>query len=910
MAIDIAEESRSHELTEAILAVALDSEEDPHIRSQAAHGVLVLGDLEQRVRLRGLLDASELEDRDDELKGVALQALWPRDLSASELFGKYLTLPKRSNYFGAYAYFLSRLPESLAREHLVPALSWVSRRAPDHNSDHRFSELASAVMRQAWTAIDDPAIRKSFCEAALHRINQYDPVIAEGRGVSKPEAAIQADTYRRRLLLGGLVRLVGAIPEGDRRVLTYRLAELAEASDFGWLAEQHHDSRDPQAAAVWLAIVERVFDPQHRNQADLLLVAAGRDPVLRSRMMVWLDPVALGSPQAAQMRADYEKGQREQQPGPQEESKHPPSDVMCRELIAKAKAGDLDAWWRLNLVMTLRPGSDYFPPNADFEADITKLPGWQSLGEDDRRDCFDVAWHYIHAADPATDEWLGTSTFHRPAAAGYRAIRLFYKADPSRLDRLQPGVWAKWAPAILTFPESPGVGDETPVLDIVSKAYRGAPEAVIKTLITLIETENRKQGTVFITRKFEKAWDQRLAGAVLQKVADPELSGRNVQILLTDVFRLVPDAALKVALGLVDERESSPALGARAQFAAVASIEGALAAAWPRLWPLFQADPSFGSIVLETLASNWDLSSAPRPLAELPEQDLAELYVWLRRLAPGERKARFGFVAPHESIIDLRDYVLEALKRRGSEAAVREIKQITEAFPELPWLRYVLLEAEETRLRESWAGLDLEDLNKLASDRDACLVHDGTDLLDAVLASLGRLEASLRGETPAIWGLWNEKPNRPKDESRLSDHVKTHLKQDLGARGIVANREVELRPSDQSDLRVDAIRRRPLQDGYDQLSVLVEVKGCWNPELRSGMQAQLRDRYLCNSRCRYGVYVVGWFLCPGWDESDYRKKGCPKWSLEEAREFFMKQAHVLSTDGFLIRSCVLDLTLS
>jgi hypothetical protein len=72
------------------------------------------------------------------------------------------------------------------------------------------------------------------------------------------------------------------------------------------------------------------------------------------------------------------------------------------------------------------------------------------------------------------------------------------------------------------------------------------------------------------------------------------------------------------------------------------------------------------------------------------------------------------------------------------------------------------------------------------------------------------------------------------------------------------------------------------------------------------MQTQLRDRYLRDSRCRNGLYLVGWFSSHRWDEKDYRKKNIPNISLEEARQFFLQQAADLSTNGYHIKSCALD----
>jgi hypothetical protein len=62
----------------------------------------------------------------------------------------------------------------------------------------------------------------------------------------------------------------------------------------------------------------------------------------------------------------------------------------------------------------------------------------------------------------------------------------------------------------------------------------------------------------------------------------------------------------------------------------------------------------------------------------------------------------------------------------------------------------------------------------------------------------------------------------------------------------------------------------------DSLSVLhrliIEIKGCWNPELPKGLQRQLVDRYLAHIPSRHGIYLIADFRCEFWDDVDGRKK--------------------------------------
>lgn len=175
------------------------------------------------------------------------------------------------------------------------------------------------------------------------------------------------------------------------------------------------------------------------------------------------------------------------------------------------------------------------------------------------------------------------------------------------------------------------------------------------------------------------------------------------------------------------------------------------------------------------------------------------------------------------------------------------------------------------------------------------------------------LALALHGETPMARFLWDE--TRPKSENDFSDYVKNHLERDLKECGIVANREVEFRRLSQAgvgekiDIVVDAVSKNG--ESFETISVVIESKGCWDKDLKTAMESQLRDRYLIDDQNRFGLYLVGWFLCDKWDEGHYQKKDTLKLnlSLEEAQAFFDKQATDLLNAPFHIRAFVLNATL-
>jgi hypothetical protein len=228
-------------------------------------------------------------------------------------------------------------------------------------------------------------------------------------------------------------------------------------------------------------------------------------------------------------------------------------------------------------------------------------------------------------------------------------------------------------------------------------------------------------------------------------------------------------------------------------------------------------------------------------------------------------------------------------------------------------MQWILLEAQTLARRQTWLPYSPANLLEVIANNHARLVQSAEQLLEVVIESLRRLEAAFRDETPAWRDVWDRLPlpssetpastrrrgrreftYRPIEENEFSDYVKRHLQADLGSRGIIANREVVIRSDERIDIRIDAVVRNTREEIDERLSLIIEVKGNWNPELMTAMQTQLVDRYLRDNHCQHGLYLIGWFNCDAWDNQDYRKRRAPRMSIEEAQRLFDDQAVSLS----------------
>jgi hypothetical protein len=187
-------------------------------------------------------------------------------------------------------------------------------------------------------------------------------------------------------------------------------------------------------------------------------------------------------------------------------------------------------------------------------------------------------------------------------------------------------------------------------------------------------------------------------------------------------------------------------------------------------------------------------------------------------------------------------------------------------------------------------------------------VRDEEELFEAVWEALHDYQLQIRGEGSQLMRLWNEPVHTPKPEEPLSRELGREIQRLLAPRGVKITHEVKIRERQFVDIYISAIASNSQRR---LLSIIIEVKGCWNRELKTAMDTQLSMRYLKDNENRFGIYLVVWFLCDEWDNrEDARKGDTPHRSIAEMRAFLDDQANTLSANArSTVRALVLDATI-
>lgn len=257
---------------------------------------------------------------------------------------------------------------------------------------------------------------------------------------------------------------------------------------------------------------------------------------------------------------------------------------------------------------------------------------------------------------------------------------------------------------------------------------------------------------------------------------------------------------------------------------------------------------------------------------------------------------------------------MKLLKTRGTKESQFEYKRVVDELPHLGWLKWGLAEANQAARRNTWTPPRPIDIILLASNKEKRLVRSGEELLDVIIDALNRIGKRLHGATPEVRSLWNDLGNgkfTPWNENEFSNYIKQRLDDEIRGRGFITNREVELQPTlgseigERTDIHVDAVL--PDNNKYEKITVIIEVKGNWHPELLQAMQDQLSNRYLKEGKTLYGLYLVAWFDSDKWDPNDPRKRKSSKHDITEVKGVLQEQAESLSTNK-LIKQYVMNVT--
>ncbi|WP_156090437.1 NACHT domain-containing protein [Planktothrix paucivesiculata] len=926
VAIDIVKTCQLKSFQHDLVNIALDPSQPYLVRVNAAHTVSELGDTEIKAKLKSLALGEAGDDPNNELKGYGLQATYPSHITAKEVFD-VLTQPDGDYFGGTYQNFVARdFAAHLQVADLPLALAWVEAQQPRRELSYPFSDLSDAIMFLAWEHLESPGILGSFAKIVFTKWNNYrERMTYQNRSLFKD--SLLSDDYKRRLLIATLVPMFSLSERTPVWLLGLKL-QVDLHKDFTWMIECLQSSEDERIQRTWVQLIGRVLitNPEHfPERVKTVLSIITKNTILRKAFEVWIEPIALDSSEAKiERKVDLEVLNQLEQEENLQSGVSPAVTII--QLLEKFESEDLSAWWQLNREMTLTTENQSYE-HILKNPDLISFPGWKEATTSTRVRITEAAEKFVLNWEPREDEL----SLYEHEISGYKALRLLLIEVPNRVMNIPSHVWKRWAVTILSCYSISTSSQNSEIHHGLMKfAYQHASDRMISALLALINNENAEYFSTNFVSAFKECWNRNLTNALLNKLEDKNLKPRCMGHLLEELLLQKSSVAINFTRALIP---SPPPSSEKDRFKAIQAASLLMThtkeAGWSVVWPAIQQDSQFGEEVIEFL-SNYLHRSRDFDW-QLDEAEIAQLFIWLvtqsYKIEEGVQndnsdektnsKNNVNKII-EDNALEWKNFILHHLKERGTNQSCKALQTIADGLPEMAEkLRHTLLEAQLITRRRTWSAPTPQEVLKVTSNRNLRLVNGADQLLDVVIESLNRLNQKLQGETPSAILLWDQVVSRPKDEQALSDYVKIHLEGDLRARGIIAKREVEIRrrqggkdvaaPGERLDLQVDAFIRAPSGEIDDCVSIIIEVKGCWNLGLDTAMQTQLVDRYLKDNRCQHGLYLIGWFNCLQWDSKDSRKP--PKLSIEEARQKFEAQAAELSKQGVKVKAVVLNTAL-
>jgi hypothetical protein len=885
-----------------LVNIALDPSQPPLVRRAAAGAVARSGDSQARAALRPLVLGLSGDDPDDELKGYGLQAVWPDHLTGAELFS-VLTPRKRRTLLGSYWHFLKSDPGAAVR--------WAETVGPSRESEP-LREIASNILGRALQEIGTPEVIAALARALVSYWNY---------SLDIPEFATQllASEARRQRLARALYPFISVHLHG---ALILMDAVSLRPIDVPWLLGEL-DSTNENIQKCLAFVIVRCLDPEAVDTFDAILRTAVRNAVLSRELSPFIAVRTLGSPEAEREKNTFFLIHRQYETEKSEPS-GPPDKAAFQTALKAPEPNTFFSVWELTLGQISGERSDAEP-----------LPGWGKLDKLTRSQVLASAETYLTRTTFGSDRhdrhWWRDGQFPYYALAAHSALTLIEKEAPSQFRQLDQETWERWVPIVVLEWSSSGLPN--PESRIVETAYQQSPANFLKTLDEIIDGENDRAG-LLVLHHLDSFWNSAIADLLRSRLQRGRLKPTAYRHLLAKLLDREDAATRKWAQGLLQraqthfERMQEQTLGTAIELIAHTSDAG-----WNIVWPVFQADDDFARSALAGLQSI-DPFRSFEFLLKLDAEDVAEFFLWLY-------PSRLHFVVgKHDQDENQNEedqkgeiplavsMILRGLAYRATPEACIALRQIAQSRPLLAEVPWHLKTAEELARRNTWIPFAPADLLRSISSAAARFIRNGSDLLDVLVESLGRLQESFQGETPAAAELWSDvepfvDPDsgkkrpifRPKDEAFLSDYVKRHLDRDLKDRAVVINREVEIRrpmggaPGERTDIHVTVAVPTSEPDIWVKVTVIIEVKGVWNPDLKTAMHAQLAGRYLRETGFGHGLYLVGWFACPQWDTKDPRSKTRRCASLIEAQQTLDKQAAFLSNSSRHLRAFVLNASL-
>ncbi|MDL5050708.1 hypothetical protein QQ054_32430 [Oscillatoria amoena NRMC-F 0135] len=868
MGMSIARDCKEISLVDVFFSIIQDTTEDQSIREHAASSLVSLIPSSRLDELIPLALGQVGEDPDNRMRGYALQKLIPQIWSVSQALPAIQD--KRDDVIGdSYWYLLHyHLPVHLNVSDLSSVLERMIRWTNCFDALSWFRELAEAAFTMALKNLGKDDIRKLAVRVWVEKSQHYHPL--PNSKESSVVKLLYNDKNLRHEFLASILNDSETPSDISNHIVVHYDISIYLYSDLEWALNQLIQCPTDRRIA-WANLISCTSPLDATCEGwSLFLQRIEEIPELKSKF-IWLRAWDLNEPTAREAKAQWLRRERSRRRFAEPKNEFN-LEINIQAALADITAGQDCRWIKLCYLLACKNDETHF---SHLNHDMTEYPGWKAADEARRNQIRSAARVFLLKHSDGFAE-IGTHTnFFDP---GCVAVWLL-KNELSTDIELKTAVTTKWIEALVG--QFNGGGED--YQNIAALAYELNPDTTLQAFIRELKNADQKDGQIHDHIGFKKAWDSRFTSATLDLISEGTLKAKSIETLLTFLGSIAPSEAFTCARELLTHEAVTNTTLQDRTVGVLASCIGAMpAVTWDFAWPIIETDSSIAEKVLLRVSYRFDYDPK-KFLTTLSERQLADFYLKLQCLFPPETDPQpekgASFIKPRDSMVHFRDDVINALESRGTDTACDELLRLANALPkEGVWLRWRLYNARLSKQRSSWCPPSPETFLLLSMSTKGHLVRDADDLLEVIMESLARYQVMLTQNTRSerFWnwdGADNNRENfRHKDEAFLCDEIRSWLHDDLSQSGIIINREVQIRRGKRTDIHVNAVAQGESNSSMKAITLVIEVKGCWNAEVKTAVDSQLVGDYLRPSGLSHGIYLVGWFVSTGEKSSPNKLK--------------------------------------
>lgn len=306
-AIEIVGACKLRSLEPELVAIFSDVTEQESVRKRAIAVVGEVGSRNARAALRPIVFNEGDDDPHDELRGYALEQLWPELLSASELFD-HLRPPRGPEVSASYQRFIqSGIAVSLKGTDIIRALVWANQHSAGHDKSNALNRLAAEILERAIDYIEESGVAEVLAGVVMERVRKFSD--CEGLTMKLRDSSDKV----RYCFAHAFIQKATGYTHG-----AFALIDLCSvgAPDLPWLLKELELAGDDGTRILLAEVIARCLGNASVIDFDTVLSTASRDATLNTAIGSQINAIELNSPLALRIKADYAQWASLRRPNP------------------------------------------------------------------------------------------------------------------------------------------------------------------------------------------------------------------------------------------------------------------------------------------------------------------------------------------------------------------------------------------------------------------------------------------------------------------------------------------------------------------------------------------------------------------------------------------------------------------